>query len=86
MDKYEELERMLDALYEAGGMAEEAKKCWELAREIKNFSKSLSGYVEVCAKKNNMKRIAGLTVYIGMMRQGLEQFIEIQKKIFENGD
>ena len=86
MDKYEELERMLDALYSAGGMTEEARTCWELAREIKKFSKSLSEYVDVCAEKKNMKRIAGLTEYIGIMRQGLEQFIEIQKKIFENGD
>ena len=79
MDKYEELERMLDALYSAGGMTEEARTCWELAREIKKFSKSLSEYVDVCAEKKNMKRIAGLTEYIGIMRQGLEQFIEIQK-------
>ena len=86
MDKYEELERMLDALYEAVGMPEEARTCWELAMEINKFLKSLNGYVDVCAEKNNMKRIAGLTAYIGMMRQGLEQFIEIQKKIFENGD
>ena len=86
MDKYEELERMLDALYESGGMTEEARTCWELAREIKKFSKSLSEYVDVCAEKKNMKRIAGLTEYIGMMRHGLEQFIEIQKEIFENGD
>ena len=86
MDKYEELARMLDALYEAGGMPEEARTCLELTREINKFSKSLGGYVDVCAEKNNMKRIAGLTEYIGMMRQGLEQFIEIQKKIFENGD
>ena len=86
MDKYEELDRMLDALYSAGGMTEEARTCWELAREIKKFSKSLSEYVDVCAEKKNMKRIAGLTEYIGIMRQGLEQFIEIQKKIFENGD
>ena len=86
IDKYEELERMLDALYESGGMTEEARTCWELAREIKKFSKSLSEYVDVCAEKNNMKRIAGLTEYIGIMRQGLEQFIEIQKKFFENGD
>ena len=86
MDKYEELERMLDALYSAGGMTEEARTCWELAREIKKFSKSLSEYVDVCAEKKNMKRIAGLTEYIGMMRHGLEQFIEIQKEIFENGD
>ena len=85
MDKYEELERMLDALYSAGGMTEEARTCWELAREIKKFSKSLSEYVDVCAEKKNMKRIAGLTEYIGIMRQGLEQFIEIQKEIFENG-
>ena len=86
MDKYEELARMLDDLYEAGGMPEEARRCWELTREINKFSKSLSGYVDVCAEKKNMKRIVGLTAYIGMMRQGLEQFIEIQKKIFENGD
>lgn len=86
MDKYEELERMLDALYEAGGMPEEARICWELTREINKFSKSLSGYVEVCAEKKNMKRIAGLTAYIGMMRDGLEQFIEIQKGIFDYGD
>ena len=86
MDKYEELERMLDALYASGGMTEEARTCWELAREIKKFSKSLSEYVDVCAEKKNMKRIAGLTEYIGIMRQGLEQFIEIQKEMFENGD
>ena len=86
MDKYEELERMLDELYAAVGMPEEARTCWELALEINKFLKSLNGYVDVCAEKNNMKRIAGLTAYIGMMRQGLEQFIEIQKKIFENGD
>ena len=86
MDKYEELERMLDALYASGGMTEEARTCLELAREINKFLKSLNGYVDVCAEKNNMKRISGLTEYIGMMRQGLEQFIEIQKKIFENGD
>ena len=85
MDKYEELERMLDALYAEVGMPEEARTCWELAREIKKFSKSLSEYVDVCAEKKNMKRIAGLTEYIGIMRQGLEQFIEIQKEIFENG-
>ena len=86
MDKYEELERMLDALYAAVGMPEEARTYWELALEINKFLKSLNGYVDVCAEKNNMKRIAGLTAYISMMRQGLEQFIEIQKKIFENGD
>ena len=86
MDKYEELSRMLDALYSAVGMPEEARTYWELAREIKKFSKSLSEYVDVCAEKKNMKRITGLTEYISMMRQGLEQFIEIQKKIFENGD
>ena len=86
MDKYEELGRMLDSLYKSGGMPEEARTCWELAREINKFLKSLNGYVDVCAEKNNMKRIAGLTEYIGMMRQGLEQFIEIQKEIFENGD
>ena len=85
MDKYEELERMLDALYTADGMPEEARTYWELAREINKFLKSLNGYVDVCAEKKNMKRIAGLTAYIVMMRQGLEQFIEIQKKIFENG-
>ena len=86
MDKYEELERMLDALYAAVGMPEEARTYWELAREINKFLKSLNGYVDVCAEKNNMKRISGLTAYISMMRQGLEQFIEIQKEIFENGD
>ena len=86
MDKYEELERMLDALYAEVGMPEEARTYLELAREINKFLKSLNGYVDVCAEKNNMKRIAGLTEYISMMRQGLEQFIEIQKKIFENGD
>ena len=86
MDKYEELERMLDALYASGCMTEEARICWELEMEIKKFSKSLSGYVDVCADKKNMKRIAGLTEYIGMMRHGLEQFIEIHKEIFENGD
>ena len=86
MDKYEELERMLDALYDAVGMPEEARTYWELAREINKLLKSLNGYVDVCAEKNNMKRIAGLTEYIGMMRHGLEQFIEIQKEIFENGD
>ena len=86
MDKYEELERMLDALCAAVGMPEEARTYWELAREINKFLKSLNGYVDVCAEKNNMKRIAGLTEYIGMMRQGLEQVIEIKKEIFENGD
>ena len=86
MDKYEELSRMLDALYSAVCMPEEARKCFELAQEINKFLKSLNGYVDVCAEKNNMKRIDGLTAYICMMRQGLEQFIEIQKKIFENGD
>ena len=86
MDKYEELSRMLDALYSAVGMQEEARTYWELAREINKFLKSLNGYVDVCAEKKNMKRIAGLTEYIGIMRQGLEQFIEIQKEIFENGD
>ena len=86
MDKYEELERMLDALYDAVGMPEEARTYWELAREINKFLESLNGYVDVCEEKNNMKRIAGLTEYIGMMRHGLEQFIEIQKEIFENGD
>ena len=86
MDKYEELERMLDSLYEAVGMPEEARTYWELAREINKFLKSLNGYVDVCAEKNNIKRIAGLTEYISMMRQGLEQFIKIQKEIFENGD
>ena len=86
MDKYEELERMLDALYDAVGMPEEARTYWELAREINKLLKSLNGYVDVCAEKKNMKRIAGLTEYIGIMRQGLEQFIEIQKEIFENGD
>ena len=86
MDKYEELERMLDALCAAVGTPEEARTYWELAREINKFLKSLNGYVDVCAEKNNMKRIAGLTEYIGMMRYGLEQFIEIQKEIFENGD
>ena len=86
MDKYEELERMLDALYSAVGMPEEARTYWELAREINKFLKSLNGYVDVCAEKNNMKRISGLTEYIGMMRQGLEQFVEIKKKILENGD
>ena len=86
IDKYEELERMLDALYASGGMPEEARTCWELALEIKKFSNSLSGYVDICAEKKNMKRIAGLTAYIGMMRVGLEQFIEIQKEIFKNGD
>ena len=86
MDKYEELARMLDELYAAVGMPEEARTCLELALEMNKFLKSLNGYVDVCAEKNNMKRIAGLTEYIGMMRQGLEQFIEIQKKIFENGD
>ena len=86
MDKYEELERILDALYAAVGTPEEARTYWELAREINKFLKSLNGYVDVCAEKKNMKRIAGLTEYIGIMRQGLEQFIEIQKKIFENGD
>ena len=86
MDKYEELEKMLDALYSEVGMTEEARTYWELAREINKFLKSLNGYVDVCAEKNNMKRISGLTEYISMMRQGLEQFIEIQKEIFENGD
>ena len=83
MDKYEELERMLDALYAAACMPEEARMCCELAMEINKFLKSLNGYVDVCAEKNNMKRIAGLTEYIGMMRQGLEQFIEIQRGIFD---
>ena len=86
MDKYEELARMLDELYEAVGMPEEARICLELALEMNKFLKSLNGYIDVCAEKNNMKRIAGLTEYIGMMRQGLEQFIEIQKEIFDNGD
>ena len=86
MDKYEELARMLNALYESGGMPEEARTCWELTLEINKFLNSLIGYVDVCVEKKNMKRIAGLTEYIGMMRQGLEQFIEIQKGIFENGD
>ena len=86
MDKYEELARMLDELYTAVGMPEEARTCLELAMETNKFLKSLNGYVDVCAEKNNMKRIAGLTEYIGMMRQGLEQFIEIQKEIFDNGD
>ena len=86
MDKYEELERMLDALYAEVCMPEEARACLELAQEINKFLKSLNGYVDVCAEKNNMKRISGLTEYISMMRQGLEQFIEIQKEIFENGD
>ena len=86
MDKYEELARMLDALYEAVGMPEEARTCLELAMEMNKFLNSLNGYVDVCAEKNNMKRIAGLTAYISMMRYGLEQFIEIQKEIFENGD
>ena len=30
IDKYEELTRMLDALYAAGGMPEEARTCWKL--------------------------------------------------------
>ena len=86
MDKYEELARMLDELYASVGMPEEARICLELALEMNKFLKSLNGYIDVCAEKNNMKRIAGLTEYIGMMRQGLEQFIEIQKEIFDNGD
>lgn len=86
MDKYEELARMLDELYASVGMPEEARICLELALEMNRFLKSLNGYIDVCAEKNNMKRIAGLTEYIGMMRQGLEQFIEIQKGIFDNGD
>ena len=86
MDKYEEIARIFDAACDAGNMSEDMRTAWMLAREVKKLTDALGDYCKVCMERDDMKRIAGLTEYIGMMRYGLEQFIEIQKKIFENGD
>ena len=86
MDKYEEIARIFDAACEAGNMSEDMRTAWRLAREVKKLTDALGDYCEVCMEQGDMNRIAGLTAYIGMMLRGLEQFIEIQKEIFDNGD
>ena len=83
MDKYDEIARIFDAACEAGNMSEDMRTAWRLAREVKILTDALGDYCEVCIEQEDMRRIDGFTAYIGMMVQGLEQFIKIQKEIFE---